>query len=63
MGTNTILLLILSNVLITFAWYGHLSWTAFTIMLLSMLQVQQLYWNYGVALLCLVATVYFCFYQ
>lgn len=63
MGTNTILFLILNNVLITFAWYGHLSLIALTIMLMSMLQVQQLHWNYGGALLCLVATVYFCFYQ
>lgn len=117
----TILLLILSNVFMTFAWYGHLklqqtgvsnnwplvaviafSWAialfeyccqvpanrigfignggpyslvqlkviqecislvVFTIIATVMFQGQQLHWNHGVAFLCLIAAVYFCFYE
>jgi len=118
---HTILLLVLSNVFMTLAWYGHLrlnqsgvsshwpllgvivfSWLiaffeyccqvpanrmgfegnggpfslvqlkviqevvsliVFTLIATFMFHGQQLHWNHGVALLCLVAAVYFCFYK
>lgn len=120
-GFYTILLLIMSNVFMTFAWYGHLrlqqtgvsnnwplivviafSWAiaffeyccqvpanrigfvdnggpfnlvqlkviqevisliVFTVIATFMFQGQELHWNHGVAFLCLVAAVYFCFYK
>src|SRR3712207_4234313 len=40
-----------------------ISLLVFTVMATLMFQGQQLHWNHGVALLCLVAAVYFCFYQ
>ena len=76
-GFYTILLLIVSNVFMTFAWYGHLkmkqeySWFA-ALPLIGVITFswvfttvffkgETLHWNHLAAFVCLIAAVYFVF--
>ena len=73
----TILLLIVSNIFMTFAWYGHLKlqemkitthWPLFAIILFSwgvfttlFFKGEALHWNHLAAFICLILAVYFVF--
>ena len=47
-GIETIGMLLMSNVFMTFAWYGHL-------------KLQEIHWNHFAAFGCLVLAVFFAF--
>ena len=61
-GLYTVLLLIVSNIFMTFAWYGHLkmkqeySWFA-----TLPFKGESLHWNHLAAFVCLILAVYFVF--
>ena len=72
----TILLLVISNVFMTFAWYGHLklqstglakNWPLYAVILFSwgvalfMFQGEKLQWNHLAAFGCLILAVWFVF--
>lgn len=69
-----ILLLLVSNVFMTFAWYGHLNFNTaqlkiiqevITLAVFAVLSVlylkESLKWNHGAAALCRVGAVFFVF--
>ena len=71
----TILLLIVSNIFMTFAWYGHLklqelkviqeviTLMIFTLFTTVFFKGEALHWNHFAAFICLVLAVYFVFYK
>ena len=71
----TILLLIVSNIFMTFAWYGHLklqemkviskviTLMIFTLFTTVFFKGEALHWNHFAAFVCLVLAVYFVFYK
>lgn len=72
-GLYTVLLLVCSNIFMTFAWYGHLklqemkviqeviTLIIFAIFTMIFFQGETLKWNHLAAGVCLVMAVYFVF--
>jgi uncharacterized protein (DUF486 family) len=57
---RTIVLLMLSNILMTFAWYGHLKFPQTPLFSLFYLK-ETFRWNFAASFGCMVAAVFFAF--
>ncbi len=57
---RTILLLTISNIFMTFAWYGHLKYRHEALWKVIMASLK---WNYGVGAACLILGVFFVFHK